>query len=106
MATLEQIIEEARALPAAEQHRLRTAIEELTTNSDELAPYRTREAESAWVQAHRDEFLDQWVVLDGNHLVAHGTDARTVYEEARAQGISTPYLVHVTPKLEAYLGGW
>jgi len=106
MATLEQILEEARKLPSEEQHRLRVALEELTTNGDDLPPYRTRENESAWIEVHRDEFLDQWVALDGDHLVAHGTDARIVYDEARAQGIGTPYLVHVTPKVEAYVGGW
>ncbi len=72
-----------------------------------MAPtYRTHEEERAWVEAHREEFLGQWVALDGGNLVAHGTDARAVYEEARAQGVAAPYLVEVTPKVEAYVGGW
>jgi hypothetical protein len=106
MATLEQIIEEVRKLPTEEQLRLRAVLEQLTSNGDELSPYRTREDERAWLEAHRDEFLDQWVVLEGDQLVAHGTDARIVYNEARAQGIGTPYLVHVAPNSEPYVGGW
>lgn len=106
MATLEQIIEEVKKLPTEEKLRLRAALEQLTGNGDELSPYRTREDERAWLEAHGDEFLDQWVVLEADQLVAHGTDARIVYNEARAQGIDTPYLVHVTPKAGPYIGGW
>jgi hypothetical protein len=72
-----------------------------------MAPsYRTHEDERAWVEAHREEFLDQWVALDGETLVAHGTDAKTVYDEAREQGITAPYLERVSPKQEAFMGGW
>lgn len=106
MATLEQIIEEARKLPAEEQQLLRAALDELDSNGDAQPAYRTHERERAWITTHRDEYLGQWVALDGDHLAAHGTDARKVYEEAREQGISSPYLVHVTPKVEAYVGGW
>lgn len=106
MATLEQIIEEVKKLPTEEKLRLRAAIELLTENGEELSPYRTREDETAWLEAHRDEFLNQWVVLEANQLVAHGTDARIVYNEARAKGVGTPYLVHVNPNGDPYIGGW
>ena len=72
-----------------------------------MAPtYRTHEDERAWVEGHREEFLGQWVALDGGNLVAHGTDARAVYDEARAQGVDAPYLDQVMPKADAYVGGW
>ena len=106
MATLEQIIEEARKLPAEEQQRLRAALDELDSNGDAQPAYRTHERERGWINVHRDEYLGQWVALDGDHLVAHGTDARKVYEEAREQGITAPYLEQVSPKQEAFMGGW
>jgi hypothetical protein len=106
MATVEQIIEEARKLPVEEQRRLRAALNALDPNGDTRPVYRTNEQERAWINAHRAEYLGQWVALDGDDLIAHGTDARSVYEEARARGIVAPYLVHVTPKVEAYVGGW
>ena len=71
------------------------------------ATYRTHYEERAWIEAHREEFLDQWVALDGNNLVAHGTDARAVYDEARAQGvdslISSMSRQRLTPTL---VDGW
>jgi hypothetical protein len=106
MATLEQILEEARKLPAEEQRRLRAALNALESNGDTRPAYRTNEQERAWINAHREEYLDQWVALDGDHLIAHGRDAKKVYDEAREQGITAPYLERVSSKQEAFIGGW
>jgi hypothetical protein len=110
MATLEQIIEEARRLSPAEKGKLRQALNRELEQQARLQSakpgYPTNEKERAWINSNRDEYLGQWVALDGDHLVAHGTDAKKVYDEAREQGITAPYLVHVTPKVEAYVGGW
>ena len=70
------------------------------------AKYRTHYEERAWIEAHRDEFLDQWVALDGGRLISHGDDAKKVYDEAREQGINAPYLVRVSQEQEAVAGGW
>jgi predicted Zn-dependent protease len=108
MATLEQIIDEARALSPAEKRRLRQALDrelEQPAPAQSAKPaYPTNEQERAWVEAHRDEYLGQWVALDGDHLVAHGTNARTVYEAARAQGVEIPYIDRVEKKVEAFMG--
>ncbi|SRR5258708_25076842 len=110
MATLEQIIEEARALSPGEKSKLRQALdrelEQQAPVQSSKADYPTNEQERAWLDAHRDEYLGEWVALDGDHLVAHGTDAKKVYDEAREQGIKAPYLERVSPKQEAFMGGW
>lgn len=106
MATLEQILEEAKKLPPEEQRRLRAALNALGSNGDTQPAYRTNEQERSWINAHREEYLGQWVALDGDRLVVHGTDAKQVYDEAREQGITAPYLERVSPKQEAFIGGW
>ena len=106
MATLEQILEEAGKLPAEEQRRLRAALNALDPNGDTQPAYKTNEQERSWINAHRDEYLGQWVALDGDHLIAHGADARTVYQAARAQGVEIPYIDRVEPQVEAFMGGW
>jgi len=106
MATLEQILEEAKKLPLEEQRRLRAALNALESNGDTRPAYKTNEQERSWINAHRDEYLDQWVALDGDRLLAHGNDAKEVYDEAREQGIRAPYLERVSPKQEAFIGGW
>src|SRR5712692_6599998 len=98
MATLEQIIDEARALSAAEKLKLRQALDH---ELEQAAPAQSRVVESAWVERHRDKYLGQWVALEGDTLIAHGTQAREVYLAARRAGIAGPYLVHVVPKRDA-----
>lgn len=104
MATLEQIIEEARALSPEERRKLRDALDlELEAQTS----YQTHGREREWIERHRDEYLGQWVALDGDRLLAHGPDARQVYLAAREAGVRAPFLELVAPKEEvAFWGGW
>jgi hypothetical protein len=106
MATLEEIIKEVRDLSTDDQRRLREVLKDLSIGDGDDAPYRTHYDERAWIDAHRQEYMGQWVALDGNHMVAHGKDARTVYDDARAQGVAAPYVERVGPKQENFIGGW
>lgn len=103
MATLEQIIEEARQLPREAKQRLR---DELDRELQNTKSYRTHERERAWIEAHREEYLGQWVALDGDRLIAHGANAREVYLAARAAGVRSPFVEQIMPSLEPYTGGW
>ena len=103
MATLEQIIDEARALSAAEKLKLRQALDH---DLEQGVPALSRAMEGNWVERHRDKYLGQWVALEGDTLIAHGANAREVYLAARQAGIAGPYIVHVTPKADPYIGGW
>ena len=110
MATLEQIIDEARALSPAEKGKLRQALDR---ELEQPAPfqsskhsYRTFERENAWLETHRDEYLGQWVAVEGDSLVAHGTNPREVYLAARESGVEVPYLVRVENREEPFTGGW
>jgi hypothetical protein len=106
MSTLQQILEEAMKLPPEDRHRLRTALDRLEANGDSTPGYINNEQERSWIEAHREQYLNQWVALDGDRLIAHGADAKQVYDEARAQGTTSPYLERVLPKQEALIGGW
>jgi len=106
MSTLQQLLEEAMKLPPEERIRLRDALDRLDSNGDLMPTYKTNEPERAWIDAHREQYLHQWVALDGDRLLAHGLDAKQVYDEARQQGITSPYLAQVSPAGEAFIGGW
>ena|ERR1700736_1410174 len=103
MATLEQIIDEARALSPAEKLKLRQALDH---ELEQATPAQSRAMESTWVERYRDKYLGQWVALEGDTLIAHGGNAREVYLAGRQAGIAGPYIVHVTPKSDAYIAGW
>lgn len=62
--------------------------------------------ELEWLKEHRHEYLEQWVALEGDRLIAHGPKPREVYEAARAAGIKSPFVEFITAAEELPFGGW
>jgi hypothetical protein len=104
MATLEQIIHEAQALSLEEKMKLREALDQELERR--AVPTRSRVAESNWIERNRQTFVGQWVAIQGEALIAQGTNARDVYLSTLQAGIQCPYIVHMTPNEDAYIGGW
>jgi Family of unknown function (DUF5678) len=53
--------------------------------------------ELRWLKEHRHEYMGQWVALDGDRLVAHGTNAREVFQAAREAGVKVPFIEQILP---------
>ena len=51
--------------------------------------------EQEWLRTHGREYSGQWVALNGEELLSHGSDARGVRDEARAKGVQTPLMVRI-----------
>ena len=55
-----------------------------------------RSKELAWLQVNlarlQLEIPGQWVVIEGQELVAHGVDYPTVYRDARSKGVDLPFV--------------
>jgi hypothetical protein len=57
-----------------------------------------RAREHAWCRRHRDllrALAGQWIVVEGEQVVAHSADPERALREARAKGIRVPYLLWV-----------
>jgi hypothetical protein len=65
-----------------------------------------RSHELAWITQHRREYQGEWVVLDGNRLIGHGTDPGPLVERARAQGVERPLVTRIEEEPIASTGGW
>ena len=78
------------------------------TITDLPAPNRicNRKAEQEWLGAHGHEYPGQWVALEGDVLLSHGSDARAVRDEARRRGVHRPLLVHVPEEPDQPSAGW
>jgi hypothetical protein len=51
--------------------------------------------------------LGQWVAVEGDRLIAADPDALKVYAAAKAEGIQSPFLVHIVPEDPLpFVGGW
>ena len=62
--------------------------------------------EMRWLETHREQYAGQWVALDGERLVAAGSDGRRVFAMARSSGVARPLIVHLEPSDALPSGGW
>jgi predicted DNA-binding antitoxin AbrB/MazE fold protein len=65
--------------------------------------------EGEWLRQHRDEYRGQWVVLDGDRLIGHAAtaDEATVFvEQARAEGVRSPFVQLIPLDDEPIWMGW
>ena len=59
---------------------------------------RLREREDAWCRSHPEilrSFAGQWLVVEGEEVIAHGQDPAQLVAEARAKGVRIPYVFYV-----------
>jgi len=101
-----------------ENHRYKVIVEESTAENDaqingdicvvESAdkPRTDFTLEMQWLSQHRHEYAGQYVALDGDYLVSHGTDGRDVYRRAQAAGVKHPFMAHIEPADALPFGGW
>lgn len=61
-----------------------------------LVASRTRSAEMAWAASPDAQFIGKWVVLEGSQVVVSGSNPKKRYEDARAMGVSSPFLIFVS----------
>ena len=110
---LEQMIEGVRTLPFEDLNRLREVIDEETRRKqfeetkrvklqEEIAKFKKAEK---WLTENRERYMNEWVCLEGDELVAHGTDALEVDRRAREAGIEAPFLEHIVEEKYPF-GGW
>ena len=113
MQTAEQIIESVRALPPSEQEKffdLAEAEKQKVLSEKEARKAGLKNEQEKfrlamnWLDENRQKYLGQWVCLDGDRLIAHGTDAVKLYKEAKEKGVEVPFVEHITEEKE-YGGG-
>jgi hypothetical protein len=68
---------------------------------------RDRSAEMAWAANPDAQFFGKWMVLEGCQVVASGADPQQLYADVLARGLSSPFLIFVSPdEREPFAGGW
>lgn len=111
--TYEQVIEAARQLSPEEIEKLGEWARRQQSapqgsngkNAEVEEEIRKYKLATEWIAEHREEYLGQWVCLDGDNLISHGEDAVEVHAEAKGIGIKIPFVVQVIEEPEYYGGG-
>lgn len=112
-SNLEQIIEGVKSLPFDDLNRLSEVIDEerrlkqidegkQIKLQEKIAKFKKAEE---WLAENREKYMNQWVCLEGDKLIAHGSDALAVDREAREAGIQAPFLEHIVEEKYPF-GGW
>lgn len=108
---LEQTIEIIKTLPPEDFEKVREVFNEVERNrrnKDEKLNWRLERYKKArkWLDEHSVEYMNEWVCLEGDQLIAHGKDGLEVHNEAIKQGIESPFLHHIVEEPKYYTGGW
>lgn len=108
--TAEQIIESIRTLPPDERERFNKLMkaEQANGNNGDVREYPAErfKKEQKWIHEHKDEYDGQFVLLEGDELLGHGSDPKELYEKARNLGIKAPFVKRMKAKEEPFFGGW
>lgn len=110
----EQIIEAARGLSPEEIEKLGewarrqrfVRRESVKKNTDVEEEVRKFNLAMKWIDEHREEYLGQWVCLDGDELISYGEDALEVHNQAKAKGIKAPFLERIIDEPKHFSDGW
>jgi len=87
---------------AAEKRRKSNGEEKDTRAKNQLERYKKARK---WLDEHGAEYMNQWVCLEGDRLIAHSPDGRDLYQKAKAAGIETPFLHYVEKEPKFFFGG-
>ena len=98
MSLEEAILEKVRRLPPAKQEEVLRFADGLQHRVDvKMVRSRDRSREMDWIKHNRAEYADQWIVVEGDRLIAADADGHKAFAAAKAAGIEVPFLVHVLP---------
>ncbi len=108
---IEQVTNIIRALPLEDLDKVREVLDEETQikrEKKEKSNWRLERYKKArkWLDEHSEEYMNEWVCLEGDRLIAHGADALEVHRKAIEQGIESPFVHHIVEEPEHYIGGW
>ena len=105
-ATAELILAEIAALPNEEREKLKTLLNRTATGEPKqgtpnsfIQPFDSGDATMSlnWIAENREEFAGQYVALDGDRLVAYGSNPKEIIAAVRASGLNGLFFTLVQP---------
>ena len=108
MQSVNEIVNAIHNLPRGEQEKVRRLLIEEEREKDEKlkAELELYKKAKAWIEEHREEYLNQWVCLEGDQLISHGIDGMEVHRQAKEAGIDAPFMVRIIDEPKNFVGAW
>lgn len=96
MSLEEAILDKVRRLPPAKQEEVLRFADGLQHQAGpRMGSSRERSREMRWINQNRSAYVDRWVAVEGDRMIAADKDPLNVYATAKAEGIRSPFIVHV-----------
>jgi len=107
---IEQVTNIIRAMPLEDLDKLSEVIDaekQAKREKKEKSNWRLERYKKArkWLDEHAAEYMNQWVCLEGDKLIAVDDDGRTVYQTAIEAGIESPFIHHIVEESKFHAGG-
>lgn len=107
---LEQAIEIIKTLPVEDYDKIRQVLIETEASkrkNEEKSNWQIERYKRArkWLDKHSQEYMNQWVCLEGDKLIAHSSDGKDLYRIAKEAGIEIPFIHHIVEEKYPF-GGW
>lgn len=96
---------EEKAIPRTETEPTRQDRVRVRQSGEEW-PDTKRLLEHQWLAEHSDEYVGQWVALEGCRLISSGTEARQVFAQVKEAGVSSPFVIYIEGPGDLPFGGW
>jgi hypothetical protein len=108
MEKVNEILKQTESLTGEEKLYLAQQLLECTRNEADEHQSRitTQQKQMRWLAQHRAEYAGQWVALDGDQLICHGTNNREVLAQVRKLGVKIPFVAYLEPLDALPFGGW
>lgn len=109
-SNLEQVTEMIRHLPVEDLGKLREVIDEeekAKLERKEQTNWQIERYKKArkWLDENGEKYMNKWVCLEGDKLIAVDDDGRTVYQQALEAGIKSPFIHHIVEEPKFFYGG-
>ena len=110
-ANVEQVTNIIRTLPLEDLEKVREILDEETQikrEKKEKSNWRIERYKKArkWLDENGEKYMNQWVCLEGDKLIAHNKDGRGLYQKAIEAGIESPFIHYIEKEPEAFWSGW
>ncbi len=66
---------------------------------------KVREERMNWLRKNREKYAGKYVALEGSRLVGAGKTIREAHEQAKENGVKSPFLIRVSSENEILSGG-
>ena len=107
---IEQVTNIIRAMPLEDLDELSEVIaaeKQVKREKKEKLNWRLERYKKArkWLDENSEKYMNKWVCLEGDKLIAVDDDGRTIYQIAIEAGIEIPFIHHIVDESMPF-GGW